>query len=616
MEKNRNFFLTIGLSILILTLWQVFYLGPKTEAQKEQARIEAQNNQAAQTATANGETSNTIPQGSAPQTGIPGQAAEAPAAQPLTRDVALTQSKRISIDTPRVSGSINTVGARLDDLFLKDYRETVDPTSPEIELLAPSGVKKGYFAELGFSGNDAIGTVPGPSTEWNIEGNDKLTPSTPVTLTYANEKGIQFKRVISVDVNYMFAVEDTITNPTDAAVSLSSYGRVTRFEKPEHASGTYVLHEGLIGVVGDQGLQEITYSKIEDEKNKALAKATGGWVGITDKYWAATLIPPQNESYEARFSYFTDGTPRYQADFLSAPVTIAAGQNTVIKNHIFAGAKEVAKIKEYEEKLGIKQFELLIDWGLFYFITKPMFYLIDWIYKFSGNFGVAILVVTVLLKGLFFPLANKSYKSMARMKMMQPAMLEIREKYADDKVKQQQEMMQLYKREKINPLAGCWPVLVQIPVFFALYKVLYVTIEMRHAPFFGWIHDLAAPDPTSLFNLFGLLPWDVPSILMVGVWPLIMGITMFLQMRMNPTPPDPTQAAIFTWMPIIFTFMLAAFPAGLVIYWAWNNTLSILQQGMIMKRQGAKIELFDNLKGMFKKKEPAAPLKDDKPAKK
>lgn len=616
MEKNRNFFLTIGLSILILTLWQVFYLGPKTEAQREQARIEAQNTQNAQATSANGATSANIPQGNAPQAGIPGQTAEAQGAKPVTREAALTQSKRISIDTPRVSGSINTVGARLDDLFLKDYRETVDPKSPEIELLAPSGVKKGYFAELGFSGNDAIGTVPGPATEWNIEGNDKLTPSTPVTLTYANEKGIQFKRVISVDDNYMFAVEDTITNPTDAAVSLSSYGRVTRFEKPEHASGTYVLHEGLIGVVGDQGLQEISYSKIEDNKNMPLAKATGGWLGITDKYWAATLIPPQNESFEARFSYFTDGTPRYQADFLSSPVTIAAGQNTVIKNHVFAGAKEVAKIKEYEEKLGIKQFELLIDWGWFYFITKPMFYLIDWIYKFSGNFGVAILVVTVLLKALFFPLANKSYKSMARMKMMQPAMLEIREKYADDKVKQQQEMMQLYKREKINPLAGCWPVLVQIPVFFALYKVLYVTIEMRHAPFFGWIHDLAAPDPTSLFNLFGLLPWDVPAFLMIGVWPLIMGVTMFLQMRMNPTPPDPTQAAIFTWMPIIFTFMLAAFPAGLVIYWAWNNTLSILQQGMIMKRQGAKIELFDNLKGMFKKKEPAAPAKTDKPAKK
>lgn len=614
MEKNRNFFLTIALSILILTLWQVFYMGPKSEAQREQARIEALN-QAAKSQSATGENTANIPQGSAPQAGIPGQTTETPAAQPLTREVAVTQGKRITIDTPRVRGSINTTGARLDDLFLKDYRETIDPKSPEIELLAPSGMKQGYFAELGFSGNDATGMVPGPNTEWNIEGNDKLTPSTPVTLTYANEKGIQFKRVISVDENYMFTFEDTVTNPTSEAVSLSSYGRVIRFEKPEHASGTYVLHEGLIGVIGDQGLQEITYSKIEDKKNMPLAKATGGWLGITDKYWAATLIPPQTETYESRFSYFTDGRPRYQADFLAEPVSIAAGQNTVIKNHVFAGAKEVAKINAYEKDLGIKQFELLIDWGWFYFITKPMFYLIDWIYKFSGNFGVAILVVTVMLKALFFPLASKSYRSMARMKMMQPAMLEIREKYADDKVKQQQEMMQLYKREKINPLAGCWPVLVQIPVFFALYKVLYVTIEMRHAPFFGWIHDLAAPDPTSVFNLFGLMPWSVPAFLMVGVWPLIMGITMFLQMRMNPTPPDPTQAAIFTWMPVIFTFMLAAFPAGLVIYWAWNNTLSITQQAVIMKRQGAKIELFDNLKGLFKKKEPA-PAKADKTPKK
>jgi YidC/Oxa1 family membrane protein insertase len=283
-------------------------------------------------------------------------------------------------------------------------------------------------------------------------------------------------------------------------------------------------------------------------------------------------------------------------------MTIEAGQSQTLKNHVFAGAKVVTQIQAYEKQLGIKQFELLIDWGWFYFITKPMFYLIDWIYKFSGNFGVAILVVTVLLKGLFFPLANKSYKSMARMKLVQPKMTEIREKYADDKMKQQQAMMQLYKEEKINPLAGCWPVLVQIPVFFALYKVLYVTIEMRHAPFFGWIQDLAAPDPTSLFNLFGLLPFAVPHFLMIGVWPLLMGITMFLQMRMNPTPPDPTQAAIFTWMPIIFTFMLASFPAGLVIYWAWNNLLSITQQGIIMKRQGVKIELFDNLKGMFKRK--------------
>lgn len=607
MENNRNFFITIALSILILTLWQVFYMGPKSEAQREQARIEEQQRQA-QTAAQQGNAANTsstdTPQMQQSAGTIPGQVpgADNVTAGSLSREAALGQSRRVTIETPALRGSINLTGARLDDLFLNNYHETVDNKSPNIELLAPSALHQGYFVELGFAGNDTTGTVPGPSTVWTVKGNDKLTPSTPVTLTFTNEKNITFKRTISVDDAYLFTFEDSITNEAGAPISLASYGRVTRFNQPEHASATYVLHEGLIGVMGEDGLQEIKYSKIEDNKEMPFKDVTGGWLGITDKYWAATLIPPQNEQYTARFSHFTNDRPRYQADFLSAPITVAAGATQKLTNHVFAGAKVVADIKKYEDNLHIKNFELLIDWGWFYFITKPMFYLIDWIYKFSGNFGVAILVVTVLLKGLFFPLANKSYASMARMKMMQPAMLEIREKYAEDRVKQQQEMMALYKREKINPLAGCWPVLVQIPVFFALYKVLYVTIEMRHAPFFGWIHDLAAPDPTSLFNLFGLLPYDVPQFLMIGVWPLIMGITMFLQMRMNPTPPDPTQAMIFTWMPIIFTFMLAAFPAGLVIYWAWNNTLSITQQAIIMKRQGAKIELWDNLKALFKKK--------------
>lgn len=607
MENNRNFFITIALSILILTLWQVFYMGPKSEAQREQARIEEQQRQA-QALTQQGNAANTgtgdTPQMQQSAGTIPGQVPgfDNNASGSLSREAALGQSKRIAIETPALRGSINLTGARLDDLFLNNYHETVDNKSPNIELFAPSALRQGYFVELGFAGNDTTGAVPGPTTVWSVEGNDKLTPSTPVTLSFTNEKNITFKRTISVDDAYLFTFEDSIINEAGAPISLASYGRVTRFNQPEHASATYVLHEGLIGVMGEDGLQEIKYSKIEDNKDMPFKDVSGGWLGITDKYWAATLIPPQTEKYTARFSHFTNDRPRYQADFLSAPITVAAGETQKLTNHVFAGAKVVSDIKKYEKNLSIKNFELLIDWGWFYFITKPMFYLIDWIYKFSGNFGVAILVVTVILKGLFFPLANKSYASMARMKMMQPAMLEIREKYADDKVKQQQEMMQLYKREKINPLAGCWPVLVQIPVFFALYKVLYVTIEMRHAPFFGWIHDLAAPDPTSLFNLFGLLPYDVPQFLMIGVWPVIMGITMFLQMRMNPTPPDPTQAMIFTWMPIIFTFMLAAFPAGLVIYWAWNNALSITQQAIIMKRQGAKIELWDNLKGLFKKK--------------
>ena len=362
-----------------------------------------------------------------------------------------------------------------------------------------------------------------------------------MTLTFTNEKGLTFKRTIAVDANYMFTVSDTVTNGGAAPVSLSNYGRVTRFDKPTTAS-IYVLHEGLIGVTGEEGLQEIDYSTIEEDKQVKPGKSTDGWLGITDKYWAVALVPSGKQPFQPRFAYFDDGRTRYQSDFLTDAIAVAPGQSATVETLVFAGAKEVGKIQAYETDQKIRQFDLLIDWGWFYFITKPMFYLIDWLYRALGNFGLAILATTVIVKAIFFPLANKSYKSMANMKMVQPKMLEIREKYADDKMKQQQAMMELYKTEKINPLAGCWPVLIQIPVFFALYKVLYVTIEMRHAPFFGWIQDLAAPDPTSIFNLFGLLPFAVPAFLMIGVWPLIMGVTMFLQMRMNPTPPDPTQA--------------------------------------------------------------------------
>jgi YidC/Oxa1 family membrane protein insertase len=599
MENNRNFFITIALSVLILTLWQVFYMNPRVETQREAARIEAERVAEQQKAAQPAGTTPGAGTPAAPQAGIPG----APTTQVAVADraQAIAASGRIALDTPSLKGSINLTGARIDDISLKHYRVAVEPNSPVIELLNPQALPAGFYGEIGFVGSEATGPVPGPDTVWTAESNATLTPATPVTLTYTNDKGLTFKRTIAVDQNYMFTVTDTVTNAGAADVALSNYGRLTRFDKPLHAS-TYVLHEGLIGVTGTEGLQEIKYSTIEGDKQVLPGKSTDGWLGITDKYWAASLIPSGKQPFQPRFSYFEDGRPRYQADYLTDPITVAAGQSATVETLVFAGAKEVAKINAYEKDRQIRQFNLLIDWGWFYFITKPMFWLIDTLYKFLGNFGLAILATTVIVKAIFFPLANKSYKSMANMKMVQPKMLEIREKYADDKMKQQQAMMELYKTEKINPLAGCWPVLIQIPVFFALYKVLYVTIEMRHAPFFGWIHDLAAPDPTSLFNLFGLLPWGVPAFLMIGVWPLIMGVTMFLQMRMNPTPPDPTQAMIFTWMPILFTFMLASFPAGLVIYWAWNNSLSILQQGVIMKRQGAKIELWDNLVALFKKK--------------
>ncbi|RWP23386.1 MAG: membrane protein insertase YidC [Mesorhizobium sp.] len=602
MENNRNFFITIALSVLILSLWQYFYVLPHSEAQREAARIEeqriAEQKKAAEAASP-GSSETPVPQ----QGAIP-NAPNAPGTDGTTlasREQALASTKRVRIDTPSLEGSINLTGARLDDLKLKHYRLTVDKNSPEIELLNPAALPTGYYAEIGFVGSDKTGTVPGPETVWTVDGNATLTPATPVTLTFTNDKGLTFKRTFSVDGDYMFTVADTVQNSGSAPVTLSNYGRVTRFDKPAVAS-IYVLHEGLIGVTGTEGLQEHTYSSIEEDKQFTPSKSTDGWLGITDKYWAVTLVPTEKQQFQPRYAYFEDGRPRYQADFLTEPITVDAGQSATVESEIFAGAKEVAKVNAYAEDRNIRLFDRLIDWGWFIWITKPMFYLIDTMYKFFGNFGLAILATTVVVKAAFYPLANKSYASMANMKKVQPKMLEIREKYADDKMKQQQAMMELYKTEKINPLAGCWPVALQIPVFFALYKVLYITIEMRHAPFFGWIQDLAAPDPTSIFNLFGLIPIALPDMLMIGVWPLIMGLTMFLQMRMNPTPPDPTQAMIFTWMPVVFTFMMAGFPAGLVIYWAWNNLLSIIQQGVIMKRQGAKIELWDNLVALFRKK--------------
>ncbi|MFC3071608.1 membrane protein insertase YidC [Shinella pollutisoli] len=596
MENNRNYFVAIALSVLILVAWQFLYVNPKIEADRAaleaQQAVQAEQNKAAGgTATTTTETgaSGTLPAGA-----TPGSTTE-------SREAALGGSQRVEIDTPSLSGSINLAGARLDDLKLKDFHQTVDKSSPIITLLSPAETEHGYFAELGYVGSEATGQVPGPQTVWTHEGSGKLTATTPVKLSFVNDKGLTFTRTISVDEHYMFQVVDAIENRSEAPVSLSPYGRVTRFFKPTDPS-VYVLHEGFIGVLGELGLHEVKYSETEDETTVAPGKATGGWLGITDKYWAAALVPPQGTPYETRFSHFTDGRARYQADYRQDAVTVAPGQTLELKNLVFGGAKEVPIIDQYEASYSIPRFDLMIDWGWFWFFTKPMFQLMDFFYRYFGNFGIAILITTIVVKALFFPLANKQYASMANMKKIQPKMEELKAKHGDDRMALQQAMMQLYKEEKINPLAGCWPILLQIPVFFALYKVIYVTIEMRHAPFFGWIQDLSAPDPTSLFNLFGLLPYDVPHFLMIGVWPIVMGITMFLQMRMNPTPPDPTQAMIFTWMPLIFTFMLAAFPAGLVIYWAWNNLLSIIQQGIIMKRHGVKIELFDNLKGLFRKK--------------
>jgi YidC/Oxa1 family membrane protein insertase len=596
-DDNKNLILAIALSGVVLFGWNYFYGTPLNKPPQTTSQPAATPGQPSPS------------QAGGPSVPIPGTApAAAPGGAPETREAALARSPRLRIDTPSISGSIALKGGRIDDVSLKRYHETVDPKSPTIVLLSPSGSPTPHYAEFGWVGT-APGAVPGPETLWTADA-DVLTPQKPVTLTYDNGQGLAFRRTISVDDRWMFTVRDAVENRGAAPVTVHPYGLVSRHGKPT-TLGYYVLHEGMTGVLGDQGLQEYTYDSLEKEKaipgqatkGKVWPGVTGGFLGITDKYWAAAAIPDQGAPYTGSFTERDEGrTKVYQANVLGEARTVQAGASSEVTQRLFAGAKEVAAVDAYEKNLGIKRFDLLIDWGWFYFITKPLFKVMDYIYHLLGNFGLAILIVTVMLKILFFPLANKSYASMAKMKAVQPEMVAIRERFADDKVKQQQALMELYKKEKINPVAGCWPMLIQIPVFFALYKVLFVTIEMRHAPFYGWIRDLAAPDPTNIFNLFGALPFTPPEFLHLGIWPIIMGITMFLQMKMNPEPPDPIQKQMFAWMPLVFTFMLASFPAGLVIYWAWNNLLSVTQQYFIMRKNGVKVELWDNLRGMVPKR--------------
>ncbi|HEY7231432.1 MAG TPA: membrane protein insertase YidC [Pseudolabrys sp.] len=612
MTDNKNTILAIVLSALVLLGWQYFFAVPQEKARQEQLQAQQQK----QNVSTPDQPKPAQPQA---QSQVPGHTAAPSTAAPIDRRAALANSPRIPIATDTLHGSIALKGGRIDDLALVKFRETVDPNSPPIVLLSPSGTADPFYAEFGWTG--AAGTsvkLPTSETVWQQASSGPLGVGHPVTLTYDNGEGLEFRRTISVDDRYLFTIKDEVSNKGGSPVTLFPYALISRHGVPPTA-GYYVLHEGLIGVLGDQGLQEFTYKNIEDKKSVNF-DVVNGWLGITDKYWAATLLPDTTARLKARFSTSMLGTVRtFQTDYLLDPQTIAPGATASVNGRLFAGAKEVSivginfpfvGIGGYNKELGLNHFDLLIDWGWFYFLTKPMFLAMDFFFHLFGNFGLAILMVTVLVKILFFPLANKSYASMAKMKAVQPQMMALRERYADDKAKQQQELMELYRREKINPLAGCLPIAIQIPVFFSLYKVLFVTIEMRHAPFFGWIHDLSAQDPTNIFNLFGLIPVDptilplVGHFLHLGVWPLIMGITMWIQMKLNPAPPDPTQAMIFNWMPLIFTFMLASFPAGLVIYWAWNNLLSVVQQSVIMRKHGAKIELFDNIKTMFVKKTP------------
>ena len=498
---------------------------------------------------------------------------------------------RLMIDGPRVAGSVSLLGARLDFVVLRDYHETIDRLSPLVHVLEPRSDEHPYFVQFGWLPGPGTGIrLPDENTLWS--GSGKVTPGKPAVLTWDNGEGQTFEITIGVDDNYMFSVRQRVRNAGEAAVSLYPWSLIRREYTPPTA-GYYILHEGLLGVLGGT-LKEQTYAtaKSEGEKRGGVSfqnTGAGGWAGITDKYWLVALVPDQEAPQIASFRYSSDrGQDHYQVDFMAnVPQTIAPGGEATATSRAFAGAKEVDLLDRYESRDHIPLFSYAVDWGWFWFLTKPFFTALDWLYGVFGNFGVAIIVFTVFVKAVFFPLANKSYRSMSKMKLLAPKMAALKEQYKDDPAKLQNAMMSLYKAEKVNPASGCLPMFVQIPVFFSLYKVIFITIEMRHAPFFGWIHDLSAIDPTNVFNMFGLLPFNpalYSSFLHLGVWPLLMGFTMYFQQKLNPPPPDPVQAKIFQWMPVMFTFMLANFPAGLVIYWTWNNLLTIAQQWYILRQ--------------------------------
>jgi YidC/Oxa1 family membrane protein insertase len=527
-------------------------------------------------------------QGEVPLPAAPALPGATPAAPSATATTAAAPAQRVAVSNGRVEGGISARGLMLDGLVLRGYRETIQPNSPLVTLLAPRGTPEGYFAQWGWTAADGRTPVPGNDTDWTVTGGP-LSATTPVTFRWDNGAGQVFEAEIALDDNYMFRISQRVRNAGAEAVTLLPWARIRR-ERTPTVAGFFILHEGFIAVQ-DGRLNEVTYAdgKTAATTNRGAAwenEAAEGWAGLSDKYWLTALTRADGGTrLRSAFRHIAEGgVDRWQVDVAPpAPVPIPAGAADTFATRLFAGAKEVQLLDRYADTQGIQNLDKAIDFGWFYWITKPFFYALDWLFKLTGNFGVAILVFTFGIKLALFPLANKGYKSMARMRTLTPKMTEIRERYKDDPGKMQAEMMGLYKSEKVNPASGCLPILVQIPIFFALYKVLFVTIEMRHAPFFGWIRDLSAPDPTNLFNLFGLLPFTPPDFFHLPAWALIMGVTMFLQQRLNPQPPDPIQAKIFAWMPIIFTFMLASFPAGLVIYWSWNNLLSIAQQGWIMR---------------------------------
>ncbi len=498
----------------------------------------------------------------------------------ISRDDALKQSDRIKFENDNIIGSISLKGASIDDLTFKNYKVTLD-NEQRVTLLGPRNIKEGYLIDSGFVTSDKNVDVPNSDTIWSIEGNNKLTDGSPIKLSWSNEQGLKFEKIISLDDKYLFTVKQKIINESNNKYDFYSYGQIIRNEIPEIID-FLILHEGLIATLDDELIEE-DYDDIQEKKFTKIADK--GWLGISDKYWITSLIPPKDKEFKTTFDYKN----KFRANFISTvPLELNEKNSIEEELQIIVAAKRVDVIDGYAEKLNIDKFDLVIDWGFLYFITKPLFYGIDYFFKLLGNYGLAIIAITICIRLVFFPLANFSFKSMAKMKVLQPEMVRLKELHKNDKMKLQQEMMALYKKEKVNPMSGCLPILVQIPVFFALYKVLFVTIEMRQMPFYGWIHDLSERDPTSIFNIFGLLPYDVPSFLVIGAWPVAMGVSMWVQQKLNPAPTDPMQAKIFAFFPLFLTVILAPFPSGLVIYWTVNNILTMAQQVFIMRRTTVK----------------------------
>ncbi len=573
-NNNRNTIIFVVSAVLILIAYQFLVVDPATKrrnadmVRQKAATVEAQKPGALPTAT--------------------------PGTVVVSREQAAAASARIPVATPALAGSISLRGARIDDLFLKNYRQTVEKTSPPVELLRPEGSRYAYFAEFGWTGANLPG-LPTADTVWEVVEGSTLAPGQPLTLRTGSGQGLTFTRKIEVDDRFMFTVTDTVANTGTGPVTLAPYGSVQRQGIPLGLGKIHIVHEGAIGWLGDE-LRQVKYAKWLKDGGGSPITSTGGWTGITDKYWLAAMIPDQKERIQSQYRVTKAGaTDIYEANYIGQPRVIPAGRQITETTHLFAGAKTVPVLKDYETKLGVPHFDMAVDWGNFWFITRPMFSFLDFIYRHVGNFGIAILLLTVAVKLIFFPLANKSYESLTKMKKVQPQVEELRKRLKEDPAKQQQELMALYQKEKINPLTGCLPMLVQIPVFYGLYKVLTVTIEMRHAPFFGWIQDLSARDPLTIWNLFGLLPYNpatVPVIggflssdlLHLGPLALLYGMTMYLSTAMNPPQADPVQQKIFQFMPIMFTFIMAPFAVGLLIYWTWSNVLTVLQQYVIMRR--------------------------------